>query len=375
MPETYFTIAQQTGPRRAVRLAGRGGPYEGTVTFSGTQRHEKTLYGGSPDASIQIQGPDEDGWSPQGMWSDRYMTGSAPTCVALLQTGQATPQNPQGTQAQTAVQLAQFIDLIRREGQVVRVSYDVEVRYGVLVRFGWTPRPTMDRVEWQMEFVWSGRSGQPSVPAAPQRLGGQDFASGLSRAVSRLQDLTGTVQNLPGQFPLNFQALQQLRAGVTQLGQLRDAAYNTLSAYAGQIQSALDTTQSLLTTGADAINDAANLAALTQQHSYRVLTGLADLGTVTAGQYVAAAAYARQVGEQARSIEDFGVEFLATAQANYLSDVVRIRPVRAGEDLRSIALDEYGNPQEWRAIAAYNGLRGPGDVLPGESVFIPRILT
>lgn len=369
---SYFEIKQMSGPKRTLRLSGRALPFVESMSFGGIQRTEKTLYGGCPDASIQVQGPDELDWSPNGMWSDRYLTGNDATGTAQLTTGSAASSGS-GTQLQTALAIAQILDLIRREGQLVRVAWDVEVRYGILKKFDYKPRPTMDRLEWSADFEWVGRSDQPALPSLPQRIGVLDFASRLARANQLLQSLTRDINELPSQFPLDFGALSGFRESADALGGLRNSAYNAVAAYTQQLQSATDTARSVLTLGSQSITAGIDLADLTQRESYRQLTGAADLSTITAGQYVAAAGYARRVGDQGLSYVQTGQEFINTAQQSFVDDILAVVQVREGDDLRSIALDKYQNAEQWRDIAIYNGLRGPGDVVAGESVYVPRI--
>ncbi len=366
---SLFEIRQLTGPKRTLQLGGRGLPFAESMEFGGSQRLERTLYGGSPDASIQIQGPDEKPWSPNGLWSDRYMVGPDPSLVARITSGPGAT----GTQMQTAYEIAQALDLMRREGQIVRVSYDLEVRYGVIDDFTYKFAPTSDRIEWALSFQWLGRTDSPALPSATQRIGALDYSSKLSQAVATLQGLVTDVSELPTQFPLEFDVLSSFQAGVAALSNLRDSAYNTIASYTSQIQSATETARSVLTLGAQTITDSVDLALETEHTSYRVLTGIADQAGVTAGQYVAAAAYANRLRDQAVVIQDFSQDFVDTAREAYTSDVLAIYTVKTGEDLRSISLAFYGTANDWQAIASFNGLRGPVDVLPGDGLFIPRI--
>lgn len=66
---------------------------------------------------------------------------------------------------------------------------------------------------------------------------------------------------------------------------------------------------------------------------------------------------------------------LAQARATELhsSDVVKTRQARRHDTLQSVAADEYGDPAQWRLIAAANGIVNPRDLQPGTILTIPKL--
>lgn len=66
---------------------------------------------------------------------------------------------------------------------------------------------------------------------------------------------------------------------------------------------------------------------------------------------------------------------LAQARATELhsSDVVKTRQARRHDTLQSVAADEYGDPAQWRLIAAANGIVNPRDLPPGTILTIPKL--
>jgi nucleoid-associated protein YgaU len=55
-------------------------------------------------------------------------------------------------------------------------------------------------------------------------------------------------------------------------------------------------------------------------------------------------------------------------------DHAKLRKVRRGETLHSIAATEYDDPGQWRRIADANGIDNPMDLEPGAELLVPPIL-
>ncbi|MCP4119851.1 MAG: LysM peptidoglycan-binding domain-containing protein [Desulfobacteraceae bacterium] len=60
-------------------------------------------------------------------------------------------------------------------------------------------------------------------------------------------------------------------------------------------------------------------------------------------------------------------------QAQESSDVVKMRTLKRGETLSSIAAEEYRNPKLWRAIADENSIDDPLGLVPGTVLLIPKL--
>lgn len=52
-------------------------------------------------------------------------------------------------------------------------------------------------------------------------------------------------------------------------------------------------------------------------------------------------------------------------------DRTKVIVLRAGDRLDALAAREYGDPEAWRALAAFNGLEDPRDAVPGTALRIP----
>jgi len=61
-------------------------------------------------------------------------------------------------------------------------------------------------------------------------------------------------------------------------------------------------------------------------------------------------------------------------EENKSPDHAKMRVVRRGETLNSIAAEEYDDPAEWRRIADFNGIDDPREVVPGTKLMVPPII-
>lgn len=55
------------------------------------------------------------------------------------------------------------------------------------------------------------------------------------------------------------------------------------------------------------------------------------------------------------------------------ADKTKVRRIKEGESLWSIAAQEYQNPQQWRPIAAANGIENPRRLRPGDELLVPTL--
>ncbi|HEV8322987.1 MAG TPA: LysM peptidoglycan-binding domain-containing protein [Myxococcota bacterium] len=55
-------------------------------------------------------------------------------------------------------------------------------------------------------------------------------------------------------------------------------------------------------------------------------------------------------------------------------DKAKMRVVRRGETLNSIAAEEYDDAGEWRRIADFNGIDDPRELVPGTKLMVPPII-
>jgi nucleoid-associated protein YgaU len=57
------------------------------------------------------------------------------------------------------------------------------------------------------------------------------------------------------------------------------------------------------------------------------------------------------------------------------ADVAKRRIVRRGDTLSSIAIEQYNDVTQWRAIAIANDIDNPRALTPGQVLVIPKLTT
>jgi len=71
--------------------------------------------------------------------------------------------------------------------------------------------------------------------------------------------------------------------------------------------------------------------------------------------------------------EYIDVDKLVRTEPTQSADHRKLRVVKSGDRLDNIAGEEYGDPENWRAIAAANRLDDPADFEPGDVLIIPAL--
>jgi hypothetical protein len=71
--------------------------------------------------------------------------------------------------------------------------------------------------------------------------------------------------------------------------------------------------------------------------------------------------------------EYIDVDALVRTQPTQSADHRKLRVMKSGDRLDNIAGEEYGDPENWRAIAAANHLDDPADFEPGDVLIIPAL--
>lgn len=166
-----FTIEQLGGPRRFITLRGRFLPFRG-VPFGVSQTHAKTKMPGGISI-VQTLGADYPDTELSGCWRQMYLNTSAGD-VIVDKGEEGTDLLKLGDRILTITALVEIMTRVVEEGQLVRVSWDAQVRYGLLAEF----TPTFQRVEvvdWTMHFVWVSRvppelkKGAFALPQTPSQ--------------------------------------------------------------------------------------------------------------------------------------------------------------------------------------------------------------
>ncbi len=362
-------ISEIDGPKRKLVLSGRALPLkDGGILFGVKQRSTTTFYAGNPVGRRQVFGPTLPPTSINGKWSDRWI-GS--------QTADGDTVQPEAVAELDGQQLASLADLDALLESMAGTGIELEVKWGHKLRRGtldsyegtWR---TIHDLEWKMEFQWSSR-GEPKEPAriptsTPQsqvaqwsatkeRLTELADASGLSLVDEYLLDIQGDVYGLTVAIDDYVNQANQFVAQVLSPGE-------TVLALTSALDSIVESAKKLL----DRLTTQVDRALVQAPQS---IDGISD-AVAGAGDDLAAAAWARDLKDQAQGTRDDA--------AQERSDLVRqvderLRDIYLaveGDDLRSVSSQEYGTPDHWRDLLAFNALTTSA-LQPGQVVLIPEI--
>lgn len=334
-------VLQQGQPKGQIRLAMRSLPSRGTLSYEGRQRVKTTWYPGNTTATQQVLGPVEEPSTISGVWKDKFLGDGAARLYCDL------------------------FDVIRRAGPVVEVVWGAGflfnavfgkqfTRRGIITRVKFTPDRAQD-IAWEIEFTWASQ--------------GETVASTLYAAPTEnpREGITGVTQNI-----------REYAAAITAL---TDKPFATLTGFTG--------------TFLDSVDNLTNAALELQEVIGRTTVATDTIQTMPRYVIERSIAVAQQtifVQQQMEAsiiglwytltwqpVDDairflsalndmFGVvkvgdttRYTATATRDSLEGMLtptilaEVRPP-AGTDLRDLALQWYGDPDEWWQIAQYNGL-------------------
>ena len=174
---TAFVITELTGEKRTITMKGRGLPKR-PFTLSGSMRTDLSWYAGSPEGTLQIMGASLDPTTISGKWSDKFLSifseeedvqaafgtdhiagqpvrfendrqdTAAPVTISGGGVGEGAPAG-----FDSVGELANKIDEIRRQGQILEVKWGRQLRRGILQKFTQNWHTTQD-LEWEMVFQW-----------------------------------------------------------------------------------------------------------------------------------------------------------------------------------------------------------------------------
>ena len=394
---TIFEVPIQTGPGTRVRgivLRGRSLPFEG-VAWGTELNVDINYFPGNPVAIAQVVGAEWTDTTVQGRWSDRFLLSDEhapnlfnfpelasqelptpdpapevriPTVPTFLNPPDDTTQSGgvvTGDRARTARQVRDAIFTLCRSGQLLRVEW------GTLSRFGYirTFTPTHDReqdIDWEIEFTWIGDTDIQPRPQ-PQS---KDLVSTVKLILQFWNDIL-TFLASAALFVETYR--RQINQFARRMESLASDFVSTLermirTAIPVQPADLLGSTRASCQGVVNAAND--------------VLAGFEELGAKvdrmerTNGQDPAGGIVLDNLQHEFRKLTQRMAAAAERERANidrYNTPAIRtvVRPF-AGTSLRDISIDQFGTPNNWRAIQDFNGF--PDSVVPaGAVVRVPDI--
>jgi hypothetical protein len=355
MPGSTLTIKERTGRQRELRLTARALPYR-PYTLKATQRVETTWYPGSPEGSATVLGGSHEPTTIHGFWKEKYIGDTTIVSAAL-----------DGTQIVTVRELVDAMDSLRGEGQEVEVTWDEEVRRGLITEFERRWHNPQD-VEWEVTFQWLSVGSAESQPELDGETSVGDTASVMGAQNDALQ------ASATPPFPVSSDFSDTL---TTQLLDIADSVASARGVVANLLIAAIspfDAARRMVAITGAVAEQAQTLIDTLAGAPSRLLNAGVEVEQMTLGQIIAAEGYVREMQRNARALKRTAVlrqQVLARAIQN---DLLAVHRARDGQDLRDVSRIYYGTAFEWRRLMNFNELES-AELVAGQVVLVPRVTT
>lgn len=371
---TWFTITEQSGLGRVVRLMGRCLPHR-PVRQGIKQRHKVEYYPGASQATLQVFGPDHTGLTVQGDLNTRYMADED----FFLHGNDAGMER-----VKTAEHARAILNDLCRSGQEVRVVWG-QGDFGMIQR-GIISAVTFeeDRAQdmgWELEFVWYADSDilpqvavpPPSSPKTKELM--EKFDALMDKVSETMSEAEG------GYREYVTQSINRLSATQARVLDMVDRAFALANAPAQSLKSAaavagnakqgaVDAQASALALAAQYADAAAAWQGLGSQAAFLPLGATRDDPRDGMDRQTTSALAALEVDRAARQMR-YAAQLLAEQSAQQAdADILGVYFVRAGDSLRRVSTQYHGKPSHWQDIAEANGLT-TDSLTPGMVLVIP----
>lgn len=365
-----FTIAELTGDRRTLQLIGRALPYR-PFSLKVKQKIETTWLPGSAWGVGTILGPQDDPTTINGTWKDKFIaqsTEAIDTSIAGPPRARTTfPATLNGEPVENVRALVVICDSLCRSGQLLRVSWDEQVREGHLETWEAKWLNTHD-VEWQMDFVWLSRGDQHGATVVTTEGAVSEGAETLSQAYDTFEEKTAAPKFAVAQgfFADRDARLASIKASAK-------APKASVGAMAQRVIGEFDAARRSIAACTSLIADTAAFVLWLETEAPHRLNADAVIDAQPFGQRLLTATYVRGMIDGARALK----RHATLKRANWLrrveSELLAQHTARKGEDLRTISSRYYGTPFEWRRLAIFNQLRSGQELQPGQLVLVPKL--
>lgn len=375
MPASPYIVQEIAGLGRGISLRGRSLPYQG-LSYAATQRVEQTWNPGNPTATIQIDGPEYDDVTINGMWKDTFLFDpeNAPVLsdfVALIPAETGTPRggSPIAMQEASRAEIAMFaFEQLRKAASPCRIEWGSIVRYGIVHKTNFT----FDRIEditWEITFKLMGE--QPNQPAPSKvafasvtdnmrsiidkilidrlAVGPEVPESPFDAALGLINTLQSALINI--QYFRTGTSLLDITGAIAQLGFLVTELLDTLEGFANLAFFPFDVI-STVTATLKRVELQATL--ITQRFASRAVATDASFSRNPA-EVASANATQQFIRDRAKRMAADAVRVRREFEQLQAKEVLKVVIMKSGETLRDVARREYGVESDWRLIASFNG--------------------
>lgn len=397
-----LAIRELTGARRQILLSQRALPYQGSIRFVSEMDIDEQKLVGYPRISQTVLGAKENETEMTGCWKDRFLGDvSEDNAMAIVRsekpatfTDGALNVGFRRSSLTTARDLCDLFEDIVYSARVLRVTWMHLRRLGRMAKFEQNWLNPHD-VEWKCTFKWIGRDEQIGLPS-PAQSNLVGLSSALSSSYTDLQTSTNfdgvdlnpsvadaidigvgkikrsilevseTIETRVGAIPDTIAAL---RRSTSIAALVRDQAHNLIETIDGTVAAAM------IIPGVPGARDLQALVGRGGEQVLRVvdkITGVEAQALVDPGASIAVACQSRAAVASARRVKHTAARQRLAALRAVDDDVIAVVLLKESHDLRDVAREQYGNPDDWDQIRRFNGLRS-SSAPPGTVIFVPVV--
>ncbi len=398
-PASTLTLAEEGGT--TLHLRDRALPYR-PISITGTQRAEFTWYPGSPQATVQMLGPEEGVITLNGFWKDRFIQGTDAVTIGDIDTeeyGLLRQALGELGGAVTAASLVNIVDGMRRNGRMVVFTWEGLTRYCHITSFTQTWHNVHD-CEWSLDLSVISQEALNIAAMSQETPTPADAAAATAAQAKTAEELAGNppaalvgapaaaapieIRPTPLRPPTWGAAIQSAIMNnelVKGLADSLNAAANGYADIATNVTSVVELPGNMIR---DTIGFADELvgrfarsttnavdSAITEVFAVGTALGLLSQDQVPFGIQLGAKSYMNSVNNTVNVARNFNaaIRYIYTSQLQ--GDVESVFVAPANMDLRDVSTKFYNTPDNWWMLMLYNEL--PDSRLrAGQEIKIPR---
>lgn len=346
-----FRIQELTGDRRNIRLVDRALPYR-PFRLTTKQRAEVDWNGGYDQGTVNVMGAMEEPTTINGMWKDMFIADP-----------QGRPWQLNGSPILTVREAVQLMEDICRSGQLLQVSWDVQLRHGILSEFEASWENEND-VAYTMKFDWTSR-GQAIVPVV---VAGTSVSSAAGSFRAGLRDVQ--LARVPP-FPMAARLLKLINNGADNITSVISGMLDSAQAYSAQALQPFAAVQRMITSSQALIGIIGEFVLQLESNVIGAYNNTVAIGDLPETFRLQAVQYVQEFKRVLRSLRRTAIQTTTDLFPQIQNQVLAIHEAVAGQHLREVSSKFYATPNNWQAIMHYNGLTTPELVL-GQIVLVPK---
>ncbi len=355
-------------------------------TLSGSMRSDLTWYAGSPEGTLQVMGATLDPTTINGRWSDRFIrpasdfndeefaaSGFANVAAPSIagQDGSA-PAKLDGAPINTVRDLATLVDDMRRQGQLIQVTWMDKLRRGIVKKFEekWQ---TTHVLEWSITFEWMSQDAF-ALNQEPVEARQFDFSTSINKMNDDLDvinsgnllttDPFGSIKAAAAALDAGFKSIAEL------VDDIQEGVFDLEDAFVVSTRrfiSAQNTSRRIAGTYDFLKRRSADLSLLFDNAQDALSLNETD----DLGERLSERKATRDQRKASNRVGSVAARNQQSVLKNLNPELVRAFVAREDQDLREVARLHYGTPDSWQSLLSYNNL-ATSKLEAGQLVLVPR---